>query len=84
MRFNNNPFILKALRKAIMHRSKLKNIYNKYRTEDNSANYRKQRNFCVNLLRKNKTEYFQKLVVKDLSENRKLWKTIKPLFGTKV
>ena len=41
-----------------MHRSKLKNIYNKYRTEDNSANYRKQRNFCVNLLRKNKTKYF--------------------------
>ena len=32
MRFNNNPFMSKALRKAIMHRSKLKNIYNNYRT----------------------------------------------------
>ena len=32
MRFNNNPFMSKALRKAIMNRSKLKNIYNKYRT----------------------------------------------------
>ena len=29
LRFNNNPFMSKALRKAIMHRSKLKNIYNK-------------------------------------------------------
>ena len=28
----------KTLRKAIMHRSKLKNIYNKYTTEDNWAN----------------------------------------------
>ena len=43
----------------------LKNIYNKYRTEGNWANYEKQRNFCVNLLCKTKTEYFQKLNVKD-------------------
>ena len=45
-RFNNSPFMSKALRKAIMHRSKFKNIYNKYRTEDKWANYKKQRNFC--------------------------------------
>ena len=83
MRLNNNPFMSKALRKAIMHRSKLKNIYNNYRTEDNWANYKKQRNFCVNLLRKTKTEYFQKLNVKDLSDNRKFWKTIKPFFSNK-
>ena len=64
----------KSLWKAIMHRSKLKNIYEKYRIEDNWANYKKQRNVCVNLLCKNETEYFQKLNVKDLSGNRKLWK----------
>ena len=83
MRFNNNPFMPKALREAIMHRSKLKNIYNKCRTEDNWSNYKKQRNFCVDLLRKTKTEYFQKLNVKDLSDNRKFWKTIKPFFSNK-
>ena len=32
-----------------MHRSKLKNIYNNYRTEDNCGNYKKQRKFCANL-----------------------------------
>ena len=32
MRFNNNPFMSKALRKTIMQRSKLKNIYNNHRT----------------------------------------------------
>ena len=73
----------KFLRKAIMHRSKLKNIYSNYRTKENWANYKKQRNFCVNLLRKTKTEYFQKLNVKDLSDNRKFWKTIKPFFSNK-
>ena len=43
LRFNNNPFMSKALRKAIMHRSKLKNIYNKKRTDVNCANYKKNR-----------------------------------------
>ena len=64
LRFNKNPFMSKALRKVIMHRSKLKNIYNKCRTEDNSSNFIKQRNFCVNLLRKTMAEYFPKLNVK--------------------
>ena len=66
-----------------MHRSKLKTIYNNYRTEGKWANYKKQRNFFVNLLRKTKTEYFQKLNVKDLSDNTKFWKTIKPFFSNK-
>ena len=44
---------------------------------------KKQRNFCVNLIRKTKTEYFQKLNVKDLPGNRKLWKIIKPFFSNK-
>ena len=61
-----------------MSRSKLKIIYNnKYRAEGNWVNYKKQRNFCVNLLCKTKAEYFQKLYVKDLSGSRKFWKTIK-------
>ena len=34
LRFNHNPFMSKALRKAIMVRSKLKNKYNKNRTEE--------------------------------------------------
>ena len=59
LRFSNNPFMTKTLRKAIMHRSKFKNIYNKKRADDNWAYYKKQRNFCVNLLHKTKKDYFQ-------------------------
>ena len=73
----------KALRKAIMHKSKLKNIYNKKRADVNWANYQKQRNFCVTLLRRTKKEYFQNLNVKDLSDNKKFWKIIKPYFSNK-
>ena len=29
LRFNNSPFMSKSLRKIIMHRSKLENVYNK-------------------------------------------------------
>ena len=83
MRFNNNPFMSKALRKAIIHCSKLNNFYKISLAEDNWANYKKQRKFCVNPLRKTKTEYFQKLNVKELSNNRKFSKTIKPFFSNK-
>ena len=83
LRFNNNPLISKALRKGIKHRSKLKNIYNKCRTESNWSNYKNQRNSCVNLLLKTKAEYFHKLNVKGLPNNKKFWKTIKPYFSNK-
>ena len=35
------------------------------------------------LLRRTKKEYFQNLNVKDLSDNKKFWKTIKPYFSNK-
>ena len=73
----------KALRKAIMHRSKLNNIFHKTRAKEYWSNYKKQRNFCVNLLCNTKKDYFQKLNIKDLTDNKKFWKTIKPFFSNK-
>ena len=35
LRFNNNSFLTKSLRKAIMLRSRLKNIFNKQRSDEN-------------------------------------------------
>ena len=83
IRFNDNPFMTKALRKAIMHWSKLKNIFHKTRAKEDWNNYKKQRNFCVNLLRNTKKDCFQKLNVKDLTDNKKFWKIIKPFFSNK-
>ena len=73
----------KALRKAIMHRSKLKNIFRKTRAREDWNNYKKQRNFCVNLLRNTKKDYFQKLNIRDLTDNKKFRKTIKSFFSNK-
>ena len=72
----------KSLRKAIMHRPKLKNIYNKTRANEDWGNYKKQRNFCVNLLRNTKKDCFQKLNIKDLID-KKFWKIIKTFFINK-
>ena len=71
LRFNNNAFMPKSLRKAIMLRSRLKNNFNKQRSDENWDNYKKQRNFCVKLLRQTKEKYFSDINVKSISDNKK-------------
>ena len=83
-RFNNNPFMTKQLRKAIMHRSRLKNVFNKNRTPKTWDSYKKQRNFCVDLLRRTKKLYFENINVKYINDNKKFWKTIKPFFSNEL
>ena len=81
--FNNNAFMTKSLRKAVMLRSRLKNNLNKQRSDENWNNYKKQRNFCVKLLRQTKEKFFSDINVKSISDNKKFWKTIKPFFSNK-
>ena len=54
LRFSNNAFMTKSLRKAIMLRSKLKNNFNKQRSYENWGIYKKQRNIVFKLLRRTK------------------------------
>ena len=74
VRVNNHQFMTKALRKTIMTRSRLKNAYLKTRNSKNWENYKKQRNFCTDLLKKTKSEYFRNLNIKELNNNKKFWK----------
>ena len=80
VRGNNAPFMNKSLSKAFMHRSKLKNKYNKNPTESNNLLYKKQRNLCVNLLKKEKRNYYNHLDLKILDDNKKFWQGKKPYF----
>ena len=86
----------KELRKAIMKRSQLKNWYSKNRNYENWILYKKQRNFCVSLLRKTKRNYFKNVKMQDMkmqmqikmqkhedADNKKFWKTIWPYFSVK-
>ena len=83
LRHNNNPFMTKGLRKAIIKRSQLKNRYSKHRNYENRFLYKKQRNFYVNLLRKTKRNYFKNVKMQDIAVNKKFWKTIWPYFSDK-
>ena len=74
LRFNDYPFMNKSLRKAITHRSNFK-IYSKIRANEDRDNYKKQRNFSLDLRCNTKKNYFQKLNIKDLTDNKKFWKS---------
>ena len=76
LRFIDNPFVTKSL----MHSSKFKNVHNRTRANEDWDSYKIQRNFCVNLLRNIKKDYFRKLSIKDLTDNKKFWKKTKPFF----
>ena len=83
LRFNNNAFTTKSLRKAITLSSTLKNKFNKKKSEENWDNYKKQRNLCVKLLRQTKEKHFSVINVKSISDNQKFWITIKSFFSNK-
>ena len=74
----------KTLSKAIMHRTKLRNKFLKNRSAKNKSNYTKKRNLCVTLLRKSKREYYGNLNEKLVCDNKKFWKTVKPLLSNKT
>ena len=74
----------KEVRKAIMIGSKLRNKFLKDKNEQSGNDYRKQRYLCVALVRRAKQQYFSSLDLSLIADNRKFWKTVKPLFSAKI
>ena len=83
VRANDKPFMTRALRKATMLRSMLRNKYNEDRTAENWNKFRKQRNSCAKLFRKEKRNYYNNLDISHITDNKKFWKTVKPFFSDK-
>ena len=54
VRANSAPYINKNISKAIMNRSRLKNKFVREHNKENRTAYNKQRNYCVNLLKREK------------------------------
>ena len=84
IRSNNCNFMTKELRKAIMNRSKLRNKFLKTRNEKSRRRFNRQRNLCASLIRKTKRSFYGKLNHKVVSDNRKFWKSVGPLFSEKA
>ncbi|XP_057305354.1 uncharacterized protein LOC130642282 [Hydractinia symbiolongicarpus] len=83
VRNNNSPFITKAVRKEIMIRSRFKNIYNKHPSIKNWENFKRQRNKCVTVCRDAKRIYYTSLNMNNIFDNKRFWKTVKPIFSNK-
>ena len=64
-----------------MKRSKLKNIFNKNKNKENWCKYKTQRNYSVNLICKTKKQYYKSLDIKEVTDNKKFWKSVKSYFG---
>ena len=77
-------FMNKPLAQAHMKRNCLRNRFLKNRSEVNRTNYIKQRNYCVSLQRKTKKQCYANLNQKDVADNKKFWKTVKPLLSDKI
>ena len=83
VRSNQVPFMTKELRKAGMTRSKLRNEFNKIKTKSAESAYTKQRNLCTYLFRKAKRDYYSTLDTSNVTDNKKFWRMVKPLFSDK-
>ena len=71
----------KALSKAIIQRSKLRNKFLKDLSEANKFSYNKQRNWRVSLLPKEKKKHFANLNKKDITDNKDFWQTVEPFLS---
>ena len=81
LRANHAPYVSKAIRKAIMKRSCLENVYFKKQDHHSLRAYKKQKNIAVDYIKKKKK--FNNLNPKLVSDHRLFWKTVKPLFSSK-
>ena len=60
IRANYSPYTLtKALRKAIMKRSLLEKIYFKKRTQESFKKYKKQKNYCSRLYKRERKSFLK-------------------------
>ena len=74
VRNNNQPFITKTLRKAIMKRSKLGSKFNKEQNIENwsRSKYKIQCNLCLSVLKQSKKRHFNSLYMENVTENKGL------------
>ena len=80
---NHSSYISKPLRKAIMRRSHLEKVYYKNKSEKSFKAYKKQKNFCSILYKKERKRFFNNLNLSFVTDNKSFWKTIKPFFSNK-
>ena len=67
-----------------MSGSRSRNNFLRCRSDENKKAYNEQRNRCIKLVKSAKKAHYSNLSIKDVNENKKVWKIFKPLFFEKV
>ena len=83
IRGNQSLFINKDILKTIMTRSRLRNRFLKEPTPMNRLVYKKQRNYCVSLMRENKKQCYGSLNV-TITDSKNFWRVAKLNFANKI
>ena len=83
LRANHVLYITETLRKATMHRSQPETKYLKTKTQTDLKLYRKLKNFCSKLHRRERRKYYESLDIKNALDNEEFWKTIRPFLFDK-
>ena len=71
VRANEAPYMTKQLRKAIMTRSRLQNRHHKLKTEESNQKFKRQRNFCNRLYKRERKRFYENLKPNDITDNEK-------------
>ena len=83
-RANQALFLTKEINKEIMTRSRLRNKFLRCRSDENKKAYNEQHNRCAKLIRSAKKAHYSNLSIKDVNDNKNVWKIVNPLFSEKV
>ena len=70
IRCNQAVFMNRELRKAIMTLTRLLNKPRKFNCPENQLAYKRQRNYCVKLLKRSKIDFYNNLNVKKVTDNK--------------
>ena len=83
VRGNQSPFMTKKLSKAVMNKSKTRNKYMKWPSRENFLATKRAKNYCNNLTRTTKKNFFQRVTQSSLANNKKFWNTVKQFLTDK-
>ena len=67
-----------------MKGSELATKYHTTKSIEDYNNYKKQRNFCSKLYKKERKRFYDNLDVGNITDNKKFWKTLKPILSDKA
>ena len=83
IRANHASYLTKELKKAITKRSQLEKIYSNKRTEESFKKYKKQKNYCSRLYKRERKSFFESIDSSKITDNKTFWKNIRPFFSEK-